>query len=142
LPWDEMPDTPGVPRDHDARPSLDEWEHRLYTEQDPGPGGFGVAHLRGVWAVLASAGLRGPALSYERCHVGLPRQLTEIYGLHDVGFRRLNTPVNDVFRVTSSTGEFALKLYHRNRTAEAVEWEAGPGCLLACPWRVAIHLAP
>jgi Ser/Thr protein kinase RdoA (MazF antagonist) len=56
--------------------------------------------------------------------LGLPRQLTKIYGLHDVGFRRLNTPVNDVFRVTSSTGEFALKLYHRNRTAEAVEWEA------------------
>ncbi|HKR68377.1 MAG TPA: DinB family protein [Streptosporangiaceae bacterium] len=24
LPWDEMPDTPGVPRDRDARPSLDE----------------------------------------------------------------------------------------------------------------------
>src|ERR1039457_499253 len=23
LPWDEVPDTPGVPRDHDARPSLD-----------------------------------------------------------------------------------------------------------------------
>jgi Ser/Thr protein kinase RdoA (MazF antagonist) len=46
------------------------------------------------------------------------------YGLHDVGLRRLNTPVNDVFRVTSSTGDFALKLYHRNRTAEAVEWEA------------------
>jgi hypothetical protein len=23
LPWDEMPDTPGVPRDHDAQPSLD-----------------------------------------------------------------------------------------------------------------------
>jgi uncharacterized damage-inducible protein DinB len=23
LPWDEMPDTPGVPRDRDARPSLD-----------------------------------------------------------------------------------------------------------------------
>jgi DinB superfamily/Pentapeptide repeats (8 copies) len=24
LPWDEMPDTPGVPRDRDARPSLDD----------------------------------------------------------------------------------------------------------------------
>src|SRR5262249_49646204 len=24
LPWDEMPDTPGVPRDREARPSLDE----------------------------------------------------------------------------------------------------------------------
>lgn len=24
LPWEEMPDTPGVPRDRDARPSLDE----------------------------------------------------------------------------------------------------------------------
>lgn len=24
LPWDQMPDTPGVPRDRDARPSLDE----------------------------------------------------------------------------------------------------------------------
>jgi hypothetical protein len=24
LPWDEMPDTPGIPRDRDARPSLDE----------------------------------------------------------------------------------------------------------------------
>jgi uncharacterized damage-inducible protein DinB len=24
LPWDEMPDTPGVPRDRDVRPSLDE----------------------------------------------------------------------------------------------------------------------
>jgi hypothetical protein len=24
LPWDEMPDTPGTPRDREARPSLDE----------------------------------------------------------------------------------------------------------------------
>ena len=24
LPWDEMPDTPGVPRDRDVRPSLEE----------------------------------------------------------------------------------------------------------------------
>lgn len=24
LPWDEMPDTPGIPRDRDVRPSLDE----------------------------------------------------------------------------------------------------------------------
>jgi hypothetical protein len=56
--------------------------------------------------------------------LGLARQLARYYGLHDVGLRRLNTPVNDVFRVMSSTGEFALKLYHRNRTAEAVEWEA------------------
>ena len=23
LPWDEMPDTPGIPRDRDARPALD-----------------------------------------------------------------------------------------------------------------------
>jgi hypothetical protein len=59
LPWDEMPDTPGVPRDRDARPSLDEalelrlertatvrecllvplkeeWEHPLYAERDLG----------------------------------------------------------------------------------------------------------
>jgi hypothetical protein len=24
LPWDQMPDTPGIPRDRDARPTLDE----------------------------------------------------------------------------------------------------------------------
>jgi hypothetical protein len=35
LPWDEMPDTPGIPRDRDARPSLDEVlalrAHRMAT---------------------------------------------------------------------------------------------------------------
>ncbi len=39
LPWDEMPETPGTPRDREVRPALDvvlneEWEHRLYAERD------------------------------------------------------------------------------------------------------------
>jgi hypothetical protein len=37
LPWDEMPDTPGVPRDRAARPSLDEALEQ-HTEPVEGPG--------------------------------------------------------------------------------------------------------
>jgi Ser/Thr protein kinase RdoA (MazF antagonist) len=54
----------------------------------------------------------------------LARQLANRYGLHRVGLRRLATPVNDVVAVTAAEGDFALKLYHRNRTVAAVEWEA------------------
>jgi Ser/Thr protein kinase RdoA (MazF antagonist) len=50
-------------------------------------------------------------------------QLASRYKLHDVGLRHLGTPVNDVFAVTAAEGEFALKLYHRNRITNAVQWE-------------------
>jgi Ser/Thr protein kinase RdoA (MazF antagonist) len=53
----------------------------------------------------------------------LVRQLTGRYQLHRVRLRHLGTPVNDVVAVTATEGHFALKLYHRNRTAEAVQWE-------------------
>jgi Ser/Thr protein kinase RdoA (MazF antagonist) len=55
--------------------------------------------------------------------VDLARQVASRYKLHDVGLRHLGTPVNDVFAVASAEGEFAVKLYHRNRTPEAVQWE-------------------
>ena len=53
----------------------------------------------------------------------LPKQLASRYKLHDVRLRHLGTPVNDVLAVTAGEGEFAYKLYHRNRTPSAVEWE-------------------
>jgi Ser/Thr protein kinase RdoA (MazF antagonist) len=53
----------------------------------------------------------------------LASQLAGRYQLHDVELRQLATPVNDVVAVTAAEGDFALKLYHRNRTREAVEWE-------------------
>jgi Ser/Thr protein kinase RdoA (MazF antagonist) len=51
------------------------------------------------------------------------RQVTGRYNLHGVGVRHLGTPVNDVVAVAAAEGEFALKLYHRNRTPKAVQWE-------------------
>ncbi|HWH99679.1 MAG TPA: phosphotransferase [Propionibacteriaceae bacterium] len=54
---------------------------------------------------------------------GLAPQLANSYRLHDVRLRQLATLVNDVVAVTAAEGDFALKLYHRNRTPEAVEWE-------------------
>jgi Ser/Thr protein kinase RdoA (MazF antagonist) len=53
----------------------------------------------------------------------LSRQLAGRYDLRDVALRHLGTPVNDVVAVTSDEGEFALKLYHRNRRSEVVHWE-------------------
>jgi Ser/Thr protein kinase RdoA (MazF antagonist) len=56
--------------------------------------------------------------------VDLARQLASRYDLQNIGLRQLSTPVNDVIAVYSDAGEFALKLYHRNRGPEAVQWEA------------------
>jgi Ser/Thr protein kinase RdoA (MazF antagonist) len=67
-----------------------------------------------------SAGMPSQMLAAE---VDLARQLARRYKLHDVGLRHLGTPVNDIFAVTSAEREFALKLYHRNRTLKAVQWE-------------------
>jgi Ser/Thr protein kinase RdoA (MazF antagonist) len=53
----------------------------------------------------------------------LARQLAGRYKLRDVELRHLGTPVNDVLAVTSTAGVFALKLYHRQRTQQAVQWE-------------------
>jgi Ser/Thr protein kinase RdoA (MazF antagonist) len=53
----------------------------------------------------------------------LTRQLASRYRLGDVELRHLGTPVNDVVAVNSAAGEFALKLYHRKRTPQAVQWE-------------------
>ena len=47
---------------------------------------------------------------------GLARLLTERYRLHDVGLTDLGIPVNDVVAVSAAEGDFALKVYHRNRT--------------------------
>ena len=54
---------------------------------------------------------------------GLARLLTERYRLHDVGLTDLRTLVNDVVAVSAAEGDFALKVYHRNRTRPAVQWE-------------------
>jgi Ser/Thr protein kinase RdoA (MazF antagonist) len=56
-------------------------------------------------------------------HSDLTRQLASRYRLGDVELRHLGTPVNDVVAVNSAAGEFALKLYHRKRTPQAVRWE-------------------
>lgn len=53
----------------------------------------------------------------------LARQLAGHYDLHNIGLRHLGTPVNDVIAVSAEADEFALKLYHRNRGPEAVQWE-------------------
>ena len=53
----------------------------------------------------------------------LARELTEHYELHDVELIDLGAPVNDVMAVAAVEGEFALKLYHRGRTRQAVQWE-------------------
>jgi Ser/Thr protein kinase RdoA (MazF antagonist) len=53
----------------------------------------------------------------------IARQLASRYNLHEIGLRHLGTPVNDVLAVTAAEAKFALKLYHRNRSHEAVEWE-------------------
>jgi hypothetical protein len=49
------------------------------------------------------------------------RQVTGRYNLNGVGVRHLCMPVNDVVAVAAAEGEFALKLYHRNRTPTAVQ---------------------
>jgi Ser/Thr protein kinase RdoA (MazF antagonist) len=54
---------------------------------------------------------------------GLEQQLEAVYGLKDVTYEHLGTPVNDVLAVSARQGRFALKLYHDNRTASAVQWE-------------------
>jgi Ser/Thr protein kinase RdoA (MazF antagonist) len=53
----------------------------------------------------------------------LERQFASRYKLRNVELSHLGTPVNDVVAVTSSAGEFALKLHHRKRTLRAVQWE-------------------
>ena len=55
--------------------------------------------------------------------LGLARELTERYQLHEVGLTDLGALVNDVVAVSAAEGEFALKVYHRNRTLSAVQWE-------------------
>src|SRR4029453_13231798 len=54
---------------------------------------------------------------------GLARLLMERYRLHEVGLTDLGVLVNDVVAVVAAEGEFALKVYHRNRTLSAVQWE-------------------
>lgn len=53
----------------------------------------------------------------------LSRQLADHYQLSEVALTDLGTPVNDVVAVVAAQGDFALKLYHRNRTVSAVQWE-------------------
>jgi Ser/Thr protein kinase RdoA (MazF antagonist) len=65
--------------------------------------------------------------------VGCPEKSAPIVALADevrlhfpvsiARMKRLSTPVNDVFVVETSTGRFALKLYHSKRTLEQVQWE-------------------
>lgn len=51
-------------------------------------------------------------------------QFIKYYGIKDAEFENLNTLVNDIFAVTTSSGKFALKLYHfPYRTAKQVQWE-------------------
>jgi Ser/Thr protein kinase RdoA (MazF antagonist) len=54
---------------------------------------------------------------------GLVRQLASRYDLGDVELTQIETSVNDLAVVTCREGQFALKVYHRKRTAEAVRWE-------------------
>ena len=53
----------------------------------------------------------------------LADQATDHYRLHNVELTQQGSPVNDVLAVTSVEGNFVLKLYHRNRTPTAVQWE-------------------
>lgn len=50
--------------------------------------------------------------------------LTSRFGLTDLVIQNLQVPVNDVFRVSSAQGEFALKLYNvKSRNRQNVMWE-------------------
>lgn len=53
----------------------------------------------------------------------IARQLADRYQLHGVEVTQLDTLVNDVSAISAAEGKFALKLYHRNRTRAAVQWE-------------------
>ncbi|HLZ14562.1 MAG TPA: phosphotransferase [Candidatus Saccharimonadales bacterium] len=56
--------------------------------------------------------------------MNIEQQIETHYGLKDVICKHLNTPVNDVVAVTTSSGKFALKLYNTaSRTAKEVQWE-------------------
>ena len=54
----------------------------------------------------------------------LEEQIEHRFGLKNPKIKHLNTPVNDVARVTTPSGQFALKLYNRaSRAAKDVTWE-------------------
>lgn len=53
----------------------------------------------------------------------LAGQLARRFGIHVSDVEVLDVPVNDVARVESVEGRFALKLYHPGRTREQVAWE-------------------
>ncbi|HEU0002910.1 MAG TPA: phosphotransferase [Ktedonobacteraceae bacterium] len=55
--------------------------------------------------------------------MNLEQHIGNHFGLSSVVCTPLNTPTNDVLVVTTSTGRFALKLYHLRRTAAEVQWE-------------------
>jgi Ser/Thr protein kinase RdoA (MazF antagonist) len=55
--------------------------------------------------------------------IDLKKQFASYYGLRDVVFENLNTPVNDILIATTPKGMFAFKLYHKCRNASDVQWE-------------------
>lgn len=56
----------------------------------------------------------------------LQADLQALFGLDDPHLTHLNTLVNDVAKVTTPSGTFALKLYNtKSRTLKDVQWELG-----------------
>lgn len=55
--------------------------------------------------------------------MNLEQHIGNHFGLRNIMCEHLNTPTNDVFAVTTPTGQFALKLYHLQRTPAEVQWE-------------------
>lgn len=53
----------------------------------------------------------------------IEQQLTKIFGLQNPHCKSLNTLANYAIEVTDPNGQYALKLYHDNRTREDVQWE-------------------
>lgn len=56
--------------------------------------------------------------------MNLAEQVKEAYGLDNPICKNLNTLANDAFEVTSTTGRFALKIYHiAARVKTEIQWE-------------------
>lgn len=78
--------------------------------------------LTDIIAILDNWSVR-PQERRSRGKMNLEQQIGDRFGLSNVICEQLNTPANDVIAVTTPTGRFALKLYHAQRTAAAVQWE-------------------
>lgn len=56
----------------------------------------------------------------------LKNQIESLFGLQNIHMEQLDIPVNDVIKITTPSGTFALKIYNtQSRTVKDVRWELG-----------------